>query len=192
MNRSFWSDVLRDGALLGLAMALSRIIENTLQLQSTMSITTTYLILSLEMIASTGLFIWLLYRFTKRRAMAADPAEGFTYGQGLIYAFMVSVLTAVLVGLANTLYISAIGYQNYVDGIIANMESTASFVASLDATGAAAQSYNQMMDQIIETIESTPCPSVFDNILASLNSYITWGTLLGLIIARVVRREPKF
>ena len=49
-----------------------------------------------------------------------------------------------------------------------------------------------MMDQIIETIESKPCPTVFDNILASLNSYITWGTLLGLIIARMVRREPKF
>ena len=192
MNRTFWSDVLRDGAILGLVMALSRIIENTLQLQSTMSVATTYLILVVEMLASTALFVFLVHRFAKRRAMAADPAEGFAYGQGLIYVFVLSVLTGILVGLANTLYIAALGYDSYVDGVVASMESTAEFVAQLDPTGAAAGSYNQMMDQIIETIESTPCPTVFDNILASLNSYITWGTLLGLIIARMVRREPKF
>ena len=192
MNNSFWSDVLRDGALLGLAMGLSRIIENTLQLQGSMPITTTYLILAVEMIASMAIFVWLLYRFTKRRAMAADPAEGFPYGQGLIYAFVVSVLTGVVVGLANTLYIVAIGYESYVEGVIANLESTASFVASIDTTGAAVDSYNDMMDTMIETIESTPRPSVFANIFASLNSYIVWGTLVGLIIARAVRREPKF
>lgn len=191
-DNSFFSDVLRDGALLGLVMALSRTLENYLQLQVDMPITKMYLLLSLETILSIVVFVWLLYRFSKRRSLSANEREGYTYGQGLVYAFVISLLTGIVVGLANTLFIAVIGYESYVDSLISNMENTIEFVAMLDPTGAAADSYNDMMTTLLDTLESSARPSVFDNILASLNNYITWGTLLGLIIARVVRREPKF
>ena len=191
MDRSFWSDVLRDGALLGLAMALSRTFENYLQLQVDMPIMTSYIILSVEMLIVAGLFVWLLYRFVKRRSLSVDPRMGFNYGQGLIYAFTLSVLTGILVGLANTLFVAVVGYQTYVDSLIATLDRTVEFISGIDQTGAAVESYEKMADTLIETLESSSRPSVFDNILASLNNYITWGTLSGLIIARIVRREPQ-
>ena len=48
-----------------------------------------------------------------------------------------------------------------------------------------------MIDATIEALESQRRPTVFDNIIASMNNYIVWGTLLGLILARNVRREPQ-
>ena len=192
INKSFWNDVLRDGAILGLVMALSRTFENYLQLQADISIMASYLFLSVEMIVAAVVFVWLLYRFVKRRSLSVDESQGFSFGQGLIYAFTLSVLTGILVGVANTLFVAVVGYETYVDGLIASLDRTADFISGLDQTGAAVESYEKMADTLVETIESSPQPSVFDNILASLNNYITCGTLSGLIIARIVRREPKF
>ena len=191
-DKSFFSDVLRDGALLGLVMALLCIFKNYLQMQVDMPITKMYLLLSLATILSIVLFVWMLYRFLKRRSQSADEREGFTYGQGLIYAFVLSLLTGIVVGLANTLFIAVVGYENYVESLVANMDNTVDFVASLSPAGAAIGDYEEMMSTLVDKLESSSRPTVFDNIFASLNNYITWGTLLGLILARVVRREPKF
>ena len=191
-DKSFFSDVLRDGALLGLVMALLCIIKNYLQMQVDMPITKMYLLLSLATILSIVLFVWMLYRFLKRRSQSADEREGFTYGQGLIYAFVLSLLTGIVVGLANTLFIAVVGYENYVESLVANMDNTVDFVASLSPAGTAIGDYEEMMSTLVDKLESSSRPTVFDNIFASLNNYITWGTLLGLILARVVRREPKF
>ena len=191
-DKSFFSDVLRDGALLGLVMALLCIFKNYLQMQVDMPITKMYLLLSLATILSIVLFVWMLYRFLKRRSQSADEREGFTYGQGLIYAFVLSLLTGIVVGLANTLFIAVVGYENYVESLVANMDNTVDFVASLSPAGTAIGDYEEMMSTLVDKLESSSRPTVFDNIFASLNNYITWGTLLGLILARVVRREPKF
>ena len=191
-DKSFFSDVLRDGALLGLVMALFCIFKNYLQMQVDMPITKMYLLLSLATILSIVLFVWLLYRFLKRRSQSADERDGFTYGQGRISAFVLSLLTGIVVGLANTLFIAVVGYENYVESLVANMDNTVDFVASLSPAGTAIGDYEEMMSTLVDKLESSSRPTVFDNIFASLNNYITWGTLLGLILARVVRREPKF
>lgn len=191
MDRSFWSDALRDGALLGLAMALAKSLESYFMLISGISVTGLAIVLMVEMIGSAVLFVWLVHRFVKRRSLSADPREGFTYGQGLIYSFVISVLAGVVVGLANALFIMGMGYENFVDATIARLEQTFEYMASYDSTGVAADSYEQMIDATIEALETQRRPTVFDNIIASLNSYIVWGTLLGLIIARRVRREPE-
>jgi hypothetical protein len=190
-NKNFWSDVLRDGAILGLIMGLSTIFENFIKVKSGMSLPSMSTVLTLEMILSLVLFIWLVYRFTKRRSLSAEPREGFPYGYGLVYVFVQSVLAGVVVGLANTLFIAIVGYDVYVEALIEQMDSAASMLASVDPMSASTSGYQDMVDTLVEGIESSSRPSVFDNILAALNNYIIGGTLLGLIIAYSVRREPE-
>lgn len=182
MNKTgFWGDALRDGAILGVVMALSRVLESYLLVDLEFSLDRMSIIVFVEMIAATVAFVWLLHRFTKRRAMAAPMEEGFPYGSGLIYAFTISVLTGVIVGFASYLFIEVVGYQNYVEG----------YVGRIDQMGAMMPGSEALIDDLVEAVESSPKPSIFDNILASVNNYIITGTILGLIIARMVRREPQ-
>ena len=190
-NKIFWSDVLRAGALLGLVMGLSSILENFIKIKSGMAMSTMSLVLTLEMIISLVIFIWLLYRFTKRRSLSAQPSEGFPFSYGLVYVFSVSVLTGVVVGLANTLFIAVVGYDTNVNAIVEQMDSAARLMAQVDQTGVSSASYGSLVDTMIEGLESSSRPSVFDNIFAAMGNYIIGGTLLGLIIAYFVRREPE-
>lgn len=191
MDRSLFSDVLRDGALLGITMALLKCFENYFMLISDISLVTLVLVFMAKMIGAVVLFVWLMHRFVKRRSLSVDPREGFTYGQGLIYCFVISVLAGVVVGLANALFVMGMGYENFVEATISRLEQTFEFVALQDTTGVTSNSYEQMIDATIEALESQRRPTVFDNIIASMNNYIVWGTLLGLILARNVRREPQ-
>lgn len=183
--------MLRDGALLGLAMALIRSLENYIMLISDISWPTLAYLLMAVGVASVVLFVWLVYRFAKRRSLGADPNEGFTFGQGLIYIFTMSLLTGILVGLANALFTMGLGYENFVEAMIQRLEQSFEYIATLDTTGVASGSYEQMIDSVIEAVESQRRPTLFDNILSSMNNYIVWGTLLGLIVARNVRRDPQ-
>jgi hypothetical protein len=191
IDRSFWSDVLRDGALLGLAMALIRSLENYIMLISDISWPALAYLLMAVGVASVVLFVWLVHRFAKRRSLGADPNEGFTFGHGLIYIFTMSLLTGILVGLANALFTMGLGYENFVEAMIQRLEQSFEYIATLDTTGVASGSYEQMIDSVIEAVESQRRPTLFDNILSSMNNYIVWGTLLGLVIARNVRRDPQ-
>ena len=48
-----------------------------------------------------------------------------------------------------------------------------------------------LFDQMIDQLTASEKPSVMQTIISSVDNYIISGGFMGLIIAAVVRREPK-
>ncbi|MEE0864444.1 MAG: DUF4199 domain-containing protein [Alistipes sp.] len=181
IDKGFWNDVLRDGAILGCLMALSRFFESYVLILSDMSLQALSLISSLEMLLAAVVFIWLVYRFARRRSLSADPSVGYSYGSGVIHIFVVSLLTGVVVGLANALFMAIIGYEAFVESYVDRIMQLSQIVPGSE----------ELFATLIEQVESSPAPSVFDSLLNSMNSYIITGGITAFIVASKVRREPK-
>ena len=186
IGRDFWYDVLRSGAILGVAMAVSHILEQYLLLYSSLSLASVSVWYSLEWLLAAILFVWLLVRFSKRRASAADPKYGYSYSLALSYILMVSMLTGIIVGAANTIFIGAMGYGDYVEGMVGRVEEIRDLyhsmnIATLDAN----------FNAFIEALRAAEQPTMLSNVFTSFNNYILTGGLPGLIIAGVVSRKPQ-
>ena len=181
-GKSFWQYVLRDGALLGIVMTASHLFESYM-LFSDRPLGSISLIVTIEMLATAIFFVWYLYRCTKRRSLEADPQVGFPYSSGLLYIFIMSVLSGVLVGISHTRYINIIGgYGAYVDAIVARFEQMQSLMP-VDSS--------VLFDEMIDQLMATEKPTLMQTIVSSVNNYIISGGFMGLIIAAIVRREPK-
>ena len=115
-SRDFWYDVLRSGAILGIVMALSSIFERYVLVFSDLSLGAAALAYFGEWLVTYILFVWLLVRFTRRRREATDPQFGFSYSSALSYILLISMLAGVIVGVADTLFISAMGFDSFVAG----------------------------------------------------------------------------
>ena len=181
-GKTFWQEVLRDGAVLGLVMAASHLFESFM-LFGDMELGSMSLVVTIEMLAAAIFFVWYIYRSTKRRSLEADAQLGFPYSTGLFYIFVMSVLSGVLVGLSHIIYISAIGgYGAYVDAVVVRFEQMAALMPVDNSA---------LFDQMIEQLTNSERPTAMQAIVSSVNNYIISGGFLGLIIAGIVRREPK-
>lgn len=185
IGRDFWYDVLRSGAILGVVMALSRVVEIYLLAFSELSISSMSMLFAVEWLAAAVIFIWLLVRLSKRRAAAMEPKYGYSYSLALSYILMISMLAGVIVGVADTLFIGAMGYDAYIGGVIGRVDEMRALYASMDIT-----TLDSSFDEMIKALRSTEQPSMFTNVFSMFNSYLFVGGLLGLIIAAVVRRRP--
>ena len=85
MNREFWSDVLRTGAILGGVMSLSYIFERYVLAFSDMALLKASAIYCIEWLVACVVFIWLLARFTRRRANVLPEKMMATYSIYIIY-----------------------------------------------------------------------------------------------------------
>lgn len=188
MNRDFWYDVLRSGAILGFVMALSFLVERYLLAFSDMSLLKASAIYCIEWLVACGVFIWLLVRFTRRRANAADPKMGFPYSLALSYILLISMLAGVLVGVADTAYISAMGYENYVLGLVDRIEQLKEMYISMGVSA----SEMGMFDEFASQLRFVEQPSMWLNVISKLQSYMVFGGLPGFIIAGVASRRPSF
>lgn len=188
MNRDFWYDVLRSGAIIGFVMALSFVAERYLLAFSQMPLLKASVIYMVEWLVVCGLFIWLLVRFTRRRANTADPKLGFPYSLALSYILMVSALAGVLVGVADTAYISTMGYDIYVNGIVERITQLKEMYLSMGVPA----SEMDMFDDYASKLRFVEQPSMWLNVVSKLQSYMIFGGLPGFIIAGVVSRRPSF
>ena len=179
-GKLFWQNLLRDGAILGVVMALSHIFESYF-LFGDISMGKASLVVSIEMLIVAVFFVWYIYRSVKRRSLEASDEQGFAYSTGLFYIFLMSVLTGVLVGLGQTIFVGVIGYDTYIEGIISRYEDMMSLMPM----------QNAMFEEMLNELSSSPKPSVFDNVIASVNNYIISGGIIGLLVAGVVRRDPN-
>lgn len=186
MNSGYWQDLLRSGAILGVIMALSLVVEQYMMTCSDLSLTVVSLLYFVEWCVAVGLFVWLLYRFSRRRAEQCDARRGWSYAQALSYVVSVSMLTGIIVGLANTLFVSAIGYESYVEGLVARIAEMREMFAASGGTG-----YDAMFAEFVSNMRSSEQPSIWVNIYSSLSNYIFGGIVVGLVIAAFVRREPN-
>lgn len=184
-NKDFWQDVLRSGALLGVVMSFSLIVEQYIMVCSPLSLAMGSFIYFVEWCSVAVIFVVALYRLTRRRAKESDPQVGYGYAQALSYILLISALTGVVVGVVHMLFISIIGYDGYVEGMLHRIDEMRSMML---ASGGG--SYNALFEQMVSGLRSAEQPTIIDYVISSANNYILCGGVVGLIIAGFVRREP--
>ena len=191
MNRDFWSDVLRSGAILGGVMSLSYIFERYLLAFSDMALLKASAIYSLEWLVACVVFVWMLARFTRRRAETLPSEITVTYSYLLSYILLTSMLSGVLVGVADTLYISAMGYDLYISGLVGRIEQLQQLYLDMGISASEMTIFEQYANQL-RYVEQ---PSMMLTVLGKLQTYAIMGCIPGFIIASVnsrrVRRMPE-
>lgn len=187
MNRDFWSDVLRSGAILGGVMSLSYIFERYLLAFSDMALLKASAIYSLEWLVACVVFVWMLARFTRRRAEALPSEITVTYSYLLSYILLTSMLSGVLVGVADTLYISAIGYDLYISGLVGRIEQLQQLYLDMGISASEMTIFEQYANQL-RYVEQ---PSMMLTVLGKLQTYAIMGCIPGFIIASVNSRRVR-
>ena len=183
----FLNSLLRSGAILGLAMVLSHSFEQfALVYGGTIG---WYSIMTVEMIAAAGVYIWLVYRMTKGYAAEVMAEQSdvkfFTYGAGLGYATAISALAGVIVGLVRYIIHNVIiGHSVYNQTIIT---SVMNMLKANPETTPLMSTYNEFFAQAA----AIPAPTIMQTIFSTIFSYAVWGMIVGLIIAGFVRKEPN-
>lgn len=187
MNREFWSDVLRSGAILGGVMSLSYVFERYLLAFSDMALLKASAIYCIEWLVACVVFVWLLTRFTRRRAEAVPAEMGVTYSYLLSYIFLTSMLSGVLVGVADTLYVSSMGYGDYIAGLVARIEQLQQMYMNMGMSASDLSLFEQYADQL-RYVEQ---PSMLLTVFGKLQTYAIMGAIPGFIIASVNSRRVR-
>ena len=172
-NKEFWYDVMRSGAILGIIMAASRIVERYVLFYSDMELATASFLYLGESILACVVFIWLLVRFSRRRALQSDSRLGFSYGMALSYIILVSMFTGIIVGVGDTLFTSLMGYDGYVAGTISRLNEV------------------KIFDDVVHAVRTATQPTMLQSVFSSFSNYILYGALPGFIIAASVKRNPE-
>ena len=187
MNRDFWSDVLRSGAILGGVMSLSYIFERYLLAFSDMALLKASAIYSLEWLVACIAFVWILARFTRRRAEALPVEVPVTYSYLLSYILLTSMLSGVLVGVADTLYVSTMGYDLYITGLVGRIEQLQQMYVDMGVSASEMTFFEQYADQL-RYVEQ---PSMLLTVFGKLQTYAIMGCIPGFIIASVNSRRVR-
>ena len=150
---------------------------------------TWFSIMGFEMVASYVVYVWLLYKFAKSYSAAVleqrSELKMFSYGAGLSYVTSVSMLAGVIVGLGRyIIHNIVIGHDNYIKAMITSMQS---ILKANPQTAFMMGSYGEVFNQMA----AQPEPSVFATIISSVWSYLLAGTIVGLIVAAIVKHEPE-
>lgn len=187
MNRDFWSDVLRSGAILGGVMSLSYIFERYLLAFSDMALLKASMIYSLEWLVACIAFVWMLARFTRRRAEALPTEITVTYSYLLSYILLTAMLSGVLVGVADTLYISAMGYDLYISGLVGRIDQLQQLYLDMGISASEMTIFEQYANQL-RYVEQ---PSMMLTVFGKLQTYAIMGCIPGFIIASVNSRRVR-
>ena len=202
MNKEFWSDVLRSGAILGLVMSISHIFEQYMLAFSDVDLIKSATICGIEWLVAAVAFIWLLSRFTKRRAMAVPSEMVVTYSYLLSFIILTSMLAGVLVGVADTLFISAMGYDNFILGLINYYDGLAEYIVVTLQTPAvsgvpdpaAADQIDLFLsnfEELTTQLRQSEQPSIGATVFNKLRTYCLAGIVPGFVIAGVVSSRHR-
>ena len=183
----FLNSVLNRGAILGFVMLCSHIFEQCAVVYG--GTTVWFSVMGFEMVASYVVYVWLIYKFAKSYSAAVleqrSELKMFSYGAGLSYVTSVSMLAGVIVGLGRyIIHNIVIGHDNYIKAMITSMQS---ILKANPQTASMMGSYGEVFNQMA----AQPEPSVFATIISSVWSYLLAGTIVGLIVAAIVKREPE-
>ncbi len=181
-KKSFWNEVSKQGVLLGIVMGASKIFEQSLLIGGGFGYSGWVL---LEFLLSVVLFFAILYRATKSRAALADPVVGYSFGQGVNYMMLISVFAAAVVSCLYYVFInSIIGYDNYIDAVVALLVSAAESQPIDNATA-------DVVDLLVEQISSQPQASIFSTLISTIFQYAFAGLFAGLCLAGFTKRNPE-
>ncbi len=191
-ENTFWSDACKYGAILGLVASLSRLFEDYLIYYSSAPLERMAITYIVELLVYTVIFIYLIVRFTKRRAQRFGD-EGFTFGQSFGYSFTLVMLAMVVVGVTRTIFIQIMGFNDFVDGYIGRIDQFEAYIAE---NGAVAKSMadNGMMgsfDEMRVALRAMTQPSMFSNIFSAVDSSAFVALILATIMGFTLRRKPR-
>lgn len=182
-KNNFWNEAAKCGAILGLLLAASAVLENWLMLSGK---TSYFMALGLEWIVVVVLHYYLLHRYTRSHSMLYTVEEGFSFGQGYGYLLTVSGFAGIIVGLGQFLYLHVIlGYSVYIERYIVSLQSI------LSQGGGVPASMESLLSQTFNQLQTMPEPSALRTVFASIFSSLLFGAIFGLIIAGVLSRAPK-
>ena len=179
------NDMLTKGAIIGGVMLAASIAETSLMYYGGISLA---MAAGLVVIVSFALYCYLVYRFTKNYANLVLEARKempyFTYGNGLAYIILISMLAGIITSLGGYIFLHQIvGYEEYME---ANVKLIQDALTMAQLPASMAGTYNAM----IEGIKSQPAPSLFSTILSGVWSYLMLGTIVGLVVAAFTKRKP--
>lgn len=186
---SFWGDACKYGAILGIVASASAIFEDYLINYSSVSLETFAITYLVELLAYTALFIYLVVRFTKRRALQYEGEE-FTFGHGFSYSFVIVMLAMIIVGVAHTLFVEIMGFEEFIDGFLARIDQMEAYV--LETPGVADSMGGDMsadFELIRAQVRMTTQPSILSNIFARVNSAAFLTLILSTIIGFNMRSK---
>lgn len=182
-KNNFWNEAAKCGAVLGLILAVSSVLENSVFFTSGTGFL--YLML-LEFFAVAALHYYLLHRYTRRHSQLYTADEGFSFGQGYGFLLAVSGFAGIIVGVVQAVYLHlVVGYANYIDHYV-------SWMTGLFAQmGSASSSMEGMLSQVITELQNSPAPSMLKTLWGGFWGCLLFGGIFGLIIAGVISRAPK-
>ena len=178
------NDLLTKGAILGCVMLVSNIAETAMFYYGGLK---WMMPLALEMLVMAGVYIYLVYRFTKNFSLLAiaerENLPYFTYGEGVMYAMNLSGLAGIVVALGGYVFMHyVIGYENFIAAYIKLFQEFFSQVpmASKDA---------DMLRELFTEMQKAEEPTILANLLSSVSRYIMIGALVGLVVAAFTKRN---
>lgn len=182
---NFWNDAAKYGALLGIAMSGSKVLEQSLLLKGEASYVGIY---TIEWILSILVFGAILHFASKKRSMQYPEEVGYPFGVALSFIIAVSALAAIPVACVYYIYINSfIGYDVYVDMMI---NSITQMMSQVEIDAQTADLIDATLDTTFEQLKNTPQPSIFSSLFGTIANYIFGGALLGLLVANFTKRKP--
>lgn len=184
MDRSILrNDILTKGAILGGVMLTSRVIETSMI--SYGGNIGWMLFLLLEWIVMAVVYVILINSFTRgyaRKQLASQQGfQHFSYGNGLSYAILISMLAGVIVAIGGYIFLHGIvGYDNYIDANI-NLVVGVFKDAKMEVP--------QNVQEMIKEMKAIPEPSIINTLISSVWSYLLSGAIIGSIVAIFTRRK---
>ncbi len=182
----FLNDILTKGAILGGVMLLSNIAENAMfYYGGTLSWLGAY---GIEWLISVSLYCYLLYRFTHNYAdLVLEHRKDlpyFTYGNGLSYTVLVSMLAGVVVSIGGYIFQHyVIGYENFINHYVEFLHTTVA------ASGLQTPEIQTAVSEVANLLQNTPEPSIINALISGVWSYLLAGTFVGLIVAAITKRS---
>ncbi len=181
-NKSFWNEVSKQGLLLGIVMGASKIFEQSIVIYGGIEYSVWVV---LEWLLFATLFFMLLYKATQKRAASVDPMLGFSFIHGVNYMILISAFAAIVVACVYYVYINSIvGYDNYIDSLIA-VVVTAAESQPIDSSTA------NMIETLVDQMRTQVQPSIFEVLFNTIFQYAFAALFAGLILAGFISRKPQ-
>lgn len=168
-------------------MSLSYIFERYVLAFSDIALLKASALYFIEWIVACIVFVWLLARYTRRKASMLPAEMGSTYSYLLSYILLTSMLSGVLVGVADTLYVSFMGYEAYVIGLVGRIEQLKQVYLEMGISASDLAFFDQYSTQL-RYMEQ---PSMLLSVFSKLQTYAIMGCIPGFIIASVNSRRLR-
>lgn len=185
MKRYFLEEALRSGAILGLVLTLSMIVERELLLSGSLEL---LIVLAAEWLAMAVVHYWLLFRYTKRFRSGLFPEDGFSYLLGYGFVLTMSAVAGVIVGAVKVVYLYLVmGYDHYMDRVVGMMRAWAQrcLVESPELAPEVAE-----LEKSLPRMYELPQPQWFESMWSSMVVTLLFGVVAGAVIAIHFHKRP--